>query len=78
MRNYTGMKETRLSQLLETKDMRLIDLARALEVDKSLVTRWAQKEIPLGRVPEVERATGIPAAVLRPDLAELLASGSDA
>lgn len=71
------MKETRLSQLLKAKDMRLIDLARSLGVDKSLVTRWAQKEIPLQRVPDVERETGIPAATLRPDLAELLAPAGE-
>lgn len=68
------MNDTRLSQLLKTKDMRLIDLARKLGVDKSLVTRWAQKEIPVARLPDVERETGIPASVLRPDLAEMMTS----
>lgn len=72
------MKETRLSQLLEAEDMRLIDLARALGVHKSIVTRWAQKEIPHTRIRDVERATGIPAAKLRPDLAELLAPAEPA
>lgn len=61
------MNDTRLAQLLKTKDLRFIDLARKLGVDKSLVTRWAQKEIPLSRVFDVERETGIPREELRPD-----------
>lgn len=48
--------------------MRRIDLANALGVDKSLVTRWAQKRVPVERVADVERVTGIPRHELRPDV----------
>ncbi len=63
--------ETRLAQLLCTKDMKLADLAKALEVNKTTVSRWAQKEIPTDRLEAVEKATGIPPHQLRPDLASV-------
>lgn len=56
-----------LAKLLEARGIRLIDLARMLEVDKGTVTRWSQKAVPLGRVFDVERVTGIPREYLRPD-----------
>ena len=59
--------ETALAKLLNDRGLRLIDLARKLQVDKGTVTRWAQKEIPLTRVFDVEKATGIPRQELRPD-----------
>lgn len=49
----------------------MIDVARALDVDKSLPTRWAQNGIPHERVLDVERVTGIPRHILRPDLAKI-------
>ena len=61
------MNETRLTQLLKVQGLRLIDLARKLEVDKGTVTRWSIKEVPLGRVFDVERVTGISRQELRPD-----------
>lgn len=61
------MNETRLTILLKAKGLRLIDLARKLEVDKGTVTRWSFKEVPLTRVFDVERATGISREELRPD-----------
>lgn len=57
-----------LPALLHTKDMRLSDLARRLGVHKSMVTRWAQKHIPPARVVDIEKATGIPREMLRPDI----------
>ena len=56
-----------LTSLLKDRGLRLIDLARLLEVDKGTVTRWGQKTVPLGRVFDVERVTGIPREKLRPD-----------
>ena len=53
--------------------MRLADLARGLGVNKATVTRWAQKEIPLDRLKDIEHLTGIPAAELRPDAARIFA-----
>lgn len=61
------MNETRLTTLLKAQGLRLIDLARKLEVDKGTVTRWSIKEVPLTRVFDVERVTGIPREELRPD-----------
>jgi len=59
--------ETNLAKLLNDRGLRLIDLARKIDVDKGTVTRWAQKGIPAARVLDVERVTGIPRQKLRPD-----------
>jgi transcriptional regulator with XRE-family HTH domain len=67
--------ETRLVGLLKAKGLRLVDLANRLDVDRGTVTRWSQKEIPLGRLKDIEAETGISARDLRPDLAELLEKG---
>lgn len=56
-----------LPDLLHTRGLRLIDLARKLKVDKGTVTRWAQGSVPLTRVFQIERETGIPREELRPD-----------
>lgn len=56
-----------LTDLLKAKGLRHVDLARKLGVDKSMVTRWAQKTVPLTRVFDIERETGIPREELRPD-----------
>ena len=71
MRNYRRNMKPDLAALLKDRGLRLIDVARKLEVDKATVTRWAQKEIPPGRVLDVERVTGIPRQELRPDLAKI-------
>lgn len=55
-----------LTDLLKDKGMRPIDLARKLGVDKSTVSRW-EDQIPLKRVFDIERETGIPRDKLRPD-----------
>jgi DNA-binding transcriptional regulator YdaS (Cro superfamily) len=47
-------------------------LAELLGVSPSTVLRWAQRRVPAERLPEVSRATKIPARVLRPDLAEAM------
>lgn len=57
-----------LKELLEAKNMRLSQLAAALKVDKSLVTRWSQGKVPVERLAEVERVTGIPREDLRPEV----------
>ena len=66
LRNMGDM-ETNLAKLLETRGMRLSDLARKMGVDKGTVTRWAQKAVPLSRVFAIERETGIKREELRPD-----------
>lgn len=55
-----------LTELLKDKGLRPIDLARKLDVDKSTVSRW-EDQIPLKRVFDIERETGIPRSKLRPD-----------
>lgn len=57
-----------LKELLEAKNMRLAQLATALKVNKSLVTRWNQNRVPIERLADVERVTGISRQVLRPDV----------
>lgn len=43
-------------------------LGRLLGISRAAVNAWdARNEIPLARIPEVERVTGIPREVLRPD-----------
>lgn len=61
------MTEKWLTVLLAEKGLRLADLARKCEVDKSVPTRWEQRGIPLVRVFQVEKVTGIPREKLRPD-----------
>lgn len=56
-----------LYPLLAEKGIRPAALARALSVDKSTVTRWDERGIPLVRVFQVEKETGIPRGKLRPD-----------
>lgn len=46
----------------------LASVAATLGVDKTTVMRWEAKGVPLERLIEVERATGIPRHVLRPDI----------
>ncbi|QAY96680.1 CI repressor [Methylovirgula ligni] len=43
-------------------------LAEALNVDRSIVSRWIERRVPAERVLEVERATGIHRSKIRPDL----------
>lgn len=61
------MNDKWLTLLLAEKGMRLADLARKCGVDKSIPTRWEQRGIPLVRVFQVEKETGIPREKLRPD-----------
>lgn len=76
LRNYQRMSNPDLKSLLESRSLRMVDLARAAKVDKATVTRWAQKRVPAERVLDVERITGIPCHELRPDIypAERVAS----
>lgn len=53
--------------LLAERGLRPADLARLCHVDKSAVTYWGTRGVPLVRVFQVEKETGIPRAKLRPD-----------
>jgi DNA-binding transcriptional regulator YdaS (Cro superfamily) len=59
-----------LTVLLAEKGLRHADLARKLSVDKSTVTRWVERGVPLVRVFQIERETGIPREKIRPDFFE--------
>jgi hypothetical protein len=61
------MTSDRLKLLLAEYGLRPIDLARKCEVNKSTVARWDEHGIPLKRVFQIEKETGIPRTKLRPD-----------
>lgn len=63
------MDKPDLDQLLIEKGLNRSDLIKRCDVNKSTVSRWAERGVPLQRVPVVERATGIPRERLRPDFA---------
>jgi DNA-binding transcriptional regulator YdaS (Cro superfamily) len=57
-----------LQQFQSAKRGNLAQLAKELGVDKSTVTRWASGQVPIDRVNDVSRMTGIPRQELRPDV----------
>jgi hypothetical protein len=61
---------TALQKHLKTERGAASALARTLGVTPCRISRWAASHVPAARVADVARATGIPAAELRPDLAE--------
>lgn len=73
---YSAM--TSLSDLLKNRGLKLIDLARKLEVDKATVTRWNRKGVPSDRLTKVQEKTGIAPEDLRPDLASIFSKDEDA
>lgn len=62
------MESAQLKDVFLSKGFRLAQIARELKVNKSAITRWTQSRIPAERVREIERITGVPREVLRPDL----------
>lgn len=44
------------------------ELARRLGISKQAIHLWGLRAIPVGRVADVEKVTGIPKAELRPDI----------
>lgn len=59
----------RLREYLNGERGRLKSLAAALDVFPSAISQWT--EVPIKRVIDVERITGIPRQELRPDYFEL-------
>ena len=47
---------------------RRLELSKALDITPSAVSQWASDKIPVGRLADVERVTGIPREKLRPDI----------
>lgn len=62
------MIDASLKTLLKRQNIKPATLAREVGVDKSQVTRWAQKKVPAERVLDIERITGISRHELRPDV----------
>jgi transcriptional regulator with XRE-family HTH domain len=52
----------------KANDQTLEALADVLGVDKSTIWRWERDKVPVDRLADVERATGIPRQSLRPDI----------
>jgi transcriptional regulator with XRE-family HTH domain len=63
-----------LKKFRETHKLSQSDLARLLDTSRSNVNRWesGERNIKSKMVPTISEKTGIPAAELRPDLAELM------
>ena len=57
-----------IKTILRDRGLRATDIAAALDINKSCITRWAQRGIPALRAIDVERLTGIPRGEMRPDL----------
>ena len=57
-----------LKNRLRDRGIRLIEIANSIGVNKSTVTRWAERGVPPERVLDIERLTGISRHELRPDL----------
>jgi len=72
------MDSQNLKNLLQKRDLKLVDLARRLGVDKATVSRWALKGVPADRIEDVSGASGIPAHELRPDLAQIFSPTPEA
>lgn len=60
--------QTHNHDFLAQTEMRPIDLARAMGVDKATVSRWLQGRVPAERVIEIERVTGVSRTIIRPDI----------
>lgn len=53
---------------IETRGVRLVDLANSFGVNKAAVTRWNQIRVPEARLSAIEERFGIPPHILRPDV----------
>ena len=64
------MHSADLKSILHERGLTLADLAGILSVNKSSVTRWAQKTVPPKRAIDIESATAgrIRRSDLRPDI----------
>lgn len=62
------MSGSTLNKLLFEKEMTPAGLAKALGLDRATVSRWCHGRVPAVRVVAVERITGIPRELIRPDV----------
>lgn len=61
-------KENRLKVVLKNTSYTSADLARIFKLSRQAVSLWNKKGIPLKRVPEVSKLTGLSFHQLRPDI----------
>jgi DNA-binding transcriptional regulator YdaS (Cro superfamily) len=66
------MSTTDFAEILRQHDIKPSSVATSLGLNKATISRW--KKVPPERVVDVERATGIPRHILRPDLSNIFAS----
>ena len=59
-----------LTAYRNTHDMSVEDLAALIGVDRTTVWRWEKGRVPVERLGDVWKATGIPRQDLRPDIFE--------
>ena len=57
-----------LASALAKHNLKRVEFAARVGVNKATATRWAQYRVPAERIPEVEAKTGISRHDLRPDL----------
>jgi transcriptional regulator with XRE-family HTH domain len=57
-----------LTKYRKAKGATLLEMGKALGVDKSTLMRWEHGRVPPERLAEIERLTGIPRRKLRPDI----------
>ena len=69
------MDQIEFSEILKRHDVTAAAVARGLGINKSTVSRW--RTVPPERVLDVERVTGIPRHVLRPDLSAVFGETSN-
>ena len=62
------MRDRSLKTLIQSKGLRLMDIAAQIGVHKSQISKWEIGTIPPTRVLKLEEATGISRHVLRPDV----------
>lgn len=61
-----------ITPLLNRCGLRQIDVARAMGVEKSTVSRWVTGRVPVERLADLANLIGVSPAVIRPDLAGIL------
>ena len=67
-RCYVYLPMSSLAKYLAAERGRTSELARKLKVSPAAVAQFAQGKVPVKRVPQIARITGIPMHRLRPDL----------
>lgn len=62
------MEDSALKLMIQSKGLRLVDVAEKVGVHKSQISKWEIGTVPPKRVLKLEEATGISRHVLRPDV----------